>query len=809
VSEPFEITAGVRWDYTRAAEKPAYNPAIDAAFGRRTDVEPVVTTLTPRLGFNYRVAPGDGLRSARTISGGIGVFAGQTPSGVFAAANRQTGLTDAERNLVCIGAATPFPDWDLYLSDQSAIPATCGDGSTGSAQSSRLPTVALINPDQSVPASLRAELGYRTRIPLGINANVRYRYARGFNLWGYYDINLDASKFFQLGSEQRPYFGDASAIVNQTGQTTLATSRLFPQFGHVYDIRADRSSSTHQVTTELSGRLPKGVTLAANYTLSFARDQGSGEFRSAPTAGNPNQLEWSASSQDRRHTINLTLAKAITQEFELTAIARLSSGAPFTPMVGGDVNGDGVINDRAYVFNPASTADSSLANSMSRLLASAPGRIADCLTSQLGNIAERNSCRNAWSRSLDMRASLRPNLPRLQRRLTISVDANNVLNGLDQLFNGDQLKGWGENQRVDSRLLEVRGFDAITNAFVYDLNEAFGQNRRGPSSIRNPFALRINARIAIGGQSFQNNRGFGAPIAVGADFGRIRGGAEGGGGFGGGGDRFGGMMGMLRGEAGAADPDSVAARAFTNPIRSIIERRDSIELSEMQVARLTTLADTLDRQLDGRRDALRTALSEIDLSALARRRDRTERSSEMDAGGPPAEVERAQRALQPVLEAGRKDISNALERARTLISAQQWQKLPFSLRVATAGSGRGGFNVVGLIDRMLANPIPVLLELKDTLALTPEQTAKIGVISSELQDKLSKRREDLGRKLNDVSGSEQGRMLMEMQPAIEATRREIASALKQVQAVLTEAQWQRVPEPVRNPFQRSVRRPRD
>lgn len=805
ISEPFEITAGLRWDYTRMALKPAHNPAIEDAFGRRTDIQPVATTFSPRLGFNYRLAASEGARSARTISGGIGLFAGQTPAGIFAVANRQTGLADAERRLVCIGAATPVPEWDLYLRDPRAIPTSCADGGMGGALSARLPSVTLIDPDQRMPASLRAELGYRTRLPLGINANVRYGYARGYGLWGYYDINLDESNYFLVGPEQRPFFGAASAIVTESGQTTLNGSRRFSEFGNVFDVRADRASSAHQVTTQLSGLLPKGLRLSANYTLSFARDQGTGSFMATPTATSPNHVEWAASGQDRRHTLNLTISKALTQEFELTAMARLASGAPFTPMVGGDINGDGLNNDRAFVFDPSSAGDAAVEAGMARLLENVPDRIADCLTSQFGSVADRNSCRNGWSRALDMRASLRPQLPHLDRRLTISVDANNMLNGLDQLFNGNQLKGWGETQRVDNRLLEVRGFDVATNSFSYEVNEGFGQNRRGVSASRNPFALRISARVAIGGQPFMSNRGFGAPITMSADFGGPGGGTRGG--FGGGGFGGGFAMGMLRGEAG--NPDSLAARAFSNPIRSILELADSIVLNETQAARLSALADSLDHQLDIRRATVREAFSGIDLSALADRR-RSDGPPDIDMGGPPQEIDRAQRALQPALEAGRADISVALQAARRELTNEQWQRLPLALRAGTAqAGGRGGFNAIGLIDRMLANPIPVLLELSDTIQLQTEQIAGIEKISRQLQDQLNQRRAELGRRLDNMSGQDQRRVFVELQPIIEATRNEVAKAMKQVQNVMTAEQWQRVPERIRDPFQRTVGRARE
>jgi hypothetical protein len=169
-------------------------------------------------------------------------------------------------------------------------------------------------------------------------------------------------------------------------------------------------------------------------------------------------------------------------------------------MVNRDVNGDGERNDRAFVFAPrAAQGDTALAHGMERLLAAVPGRVRGCLTAQASRIAARNSCRDGWSQSLDLRASLHPLLPGLERRMSLSVDANNLLTGLDQLIHGaGGMRGWGEGQSADATLLEVRGFDATRGAFVYEVNEGFGQTRRGPNAFRNGFALTVSAKVELG-----------------------------------------------------------------------------------------------------------------------------------------------------------------------------------------------------------------------------------------------------------------------------------------------------------------------
>jgi hypothetical protein len=137
VTAPLEVTAGVRWDYSRYDQRPAYNPAVDSVFSRRTDEMPVVGTFSPRLGFNYRLSPQVRGARMRSLNGGIGIFAGRAPTSIFSAALRQTGLPDGEQRLVCIGSERthrrlgPLPG-----TTRRRCPATCADGGSGF-QSSR------------------------------------------------------------------------------------------------------------------------------------------------------------------------------------------------------------------------------------------------------------------------------------------------------------------------------------------------------------------------------------------------------------------------------------------------------------------------------------------------------------------------------------------------------------------------------------------------------------------------------------------------------------------------------------------------
>jgi len=320
---------------------------------------------------------------------------------------------------------------------------------------------------------------------------------------------------------------------------------------------------------------------------------------------------------------------------EVTTIGRLTSGAPFTPLVGGDINGDGARNDRAFVFDPA--GGSSESSAMSRLLASADPRIADCLRRQLGTVAARNSCRGPWQAALDLQLNYRPQILGLQRRLTISVSTINLLRGVDELLHGvNGARGWGLTRQPDPTLLYVTGFDTTAQRFIYTVNERFGATGRGANAFRAPFQIGIQAHLTIGPDRQQS--------ALDA----LRGFGRGGGG--------GGRFGM------AARLDSV----LPNPPAQVLALRDSIALTAEQVTTLEAARDSLASELRVIGDSIRSAAGGLDASG--------------DRQAVLARV-RAQFGL------ARDAVTRALDAVRSALTAEQWNRLPETIRSPRLGGG--------------------------------------------------------------------------------------------------------------------------
>jgi hypothetical protein len=665
-----QFTYGVRLEGSRFDRAPERNPAVEARFGHRTDLRPADVRLSPRAGFSWRLnEQGAPLRMVR---GGVGEFRGRAPFSLFASALDQTGLVDGESLLVCIGDAVPAPDWAAYARDPSTIPVSCAGGLPGAPTGDGRPNVTVFADDFGAPRSWRATVGYQTQLRRTLTANVDLTRTWGVGLFGVEDLNLAAQPAFVLADEGgRPVYVPADAIA-ASGQVSELHSRRHEEFAHVLRVHSGLRSETTQMSVGVRGMLPPRLSFQASYTYSRSRDQSSfsggsalGGFARVPTGGDPNTRAWGTSDLERRHSLNTVLGYQFFRTLDVSLIGRVSSGSPFTPMVGRDVNGDGVRNDAAFVFDPAAVDDPAVAEGMRRLLDASDGRVRGCLEAQLGRIAARNSCRGPWSYSLDMRSSIRPRgTSGVARRLSMSLDAYNVPAGLDRLLHGAEgQRGWGQSAfgRADDALLYPRGFDHAEQRFVYEVNEQFGDRRRAGRFGRGaPFQVQLSARLAVGSTA-QGGQAAMAGMVMGGRGGR--GGAPGG--------RGGGMRADPgAAEGGGPDAGAIVERLIPEPISAIVALRDTLGLSDDQVARLEAVADTLRARNEPVREKVREAFA---------------------AGRGGADPDELFRQVGPDVNEGRANVEAALSEAQTILTPEQWRRVPAALRNVLSGfGGRGG-----------------------------------------------------------------------------------------------------------------------
>jgi hypothetical protein len=679
-----QITLGARLERSSFKGVPAYNPEAETLFGIRTDRLPTETHFSPRLGVSYTPnGGGQGEPPKYSFRGGFGDFRSPIPSNLVGSAQAATGLSAAETQLYCLGDAVPLPDWQGFRSDANAIPTGCAGAA--SPLPTRLPGVTVFDEHFVAARAWRASVGVTRRFGIARSLNLNLSWARGVGQSGVTDLNLGTRQFALANEAGRPVYADAASISTLSGAVLLAASRREAQYGQVFELDSELGSKSLQATVGFNGAvLSKGILYNISYTASHVTDQGSGGngrgFGGQNTAGDPNERDWARSDFARTHSLLATVTWPISSLIELTTISRLSSGQSYTPMVSGDVNGDGSRNDRAFVFDPAAAGtDPAIAEAMGRLLSSTSGGARECLATQMGQIATRNSCLGPWQPSIELQLNLRPNLFGLERRLAISITTQNLLGGIDQLVHGaDGIKGWGQATRPDGTLLYVRGFDANTSQFQYQVNERFGATGVQGNAIRIPFQVGIQARLSLGpnrpGSLGQiGGRGFGGGRGGG---GGIGGGGIGGGGFGGGGDRGaaggpGGGAG-IRGLLAPGDSTSFLAR-FTglvaNPAQQIIDRRIQLRLTEAQVTALTIASDSFN----------------VGVVALAQALE--EKVAGLGANPDP---QRAMTLIRPAMTGAQALRRQALEAAQKVLTPEQWGALPAALTRQPPAQGGPG-----------------------------------------------------------------------------------------------------------------------
>jgi hypothetical protein len=580
INQTLNVTYGVRVDGNATGSTLAYNPSVDSLFHLRTDHAPREVVVSPRASFGWGFGhngttgiPGFGAPWG-FLSGGIGEFRNDFRPGLIAPVITNTGLPDALGQLQCVGDAVPTPEFATYLADESAIPTTCAAGAPSSFVSTQ-PNVVAIDPSFQSQRSWRGNLALRGPfITKLFRFSADATYSLNLHQPAPFDVNFSGTQRASLATEGgRPMYVQTSSIVPATGAATNVDSRVSSSYGAVTDLRSDLQSRAAQYTFTLN---PIGLSninwrWTVSYVYADLREQTRGF--GATTAGDPRAVEWSRGSLGSRHAVNFNVYTRVHDLFSVALTARAQSGLPFTPVVAGDVNGDGLSNDRAFVFAP-NTGDAAVNAGMNELLSSASSRVKKCLTRQFGTVAGRNSCEGPWVATAAASLTLNPEKLGWDNRTTLTLNVSNPLAGVDELLHGStHMQGWGQPAAPDPTLLRVRGYDPTTNAFKYEVNQRFGDTRFASSTVRLPFIVSVEARVRLGGDV--DHQGLANIIGPG----RTR-----------------------RGEKRTTQQIRVLLlQSIFSPIQSILQVKDSLSvLSQQQIDRLTQLQ----RRLIAKQDSI-------------------------------------------------------------------------------------------------------------------------------------------------------------------------------------------------------------
>jgi hypothetical protein len=375
-----DVVGGVRFDVeTLPATKGRLSQRwLDYTGLSNVDIPERVASLSPRLGVTWNVG-GQGVWIVRASAG---AYSQRVPSDAIAEWLTVDGTPTVRR---IVG------DLDVWPS----LPAAPGVPSDPS-------RLTLLGPDFRGPLTGRASFGVSNLVAPGTTIHFSATYRETDYLPRREDLNrLPVA----TGADQhgRPIYGP----LVQVGQlvTSPRPNRRFGDFDVVSAINADGWSRYWGVTGAVEHDAGDRLGLFARYTYSKTTDNWLARSDGGPDAQLSPFPEREADDwRDGTSDLDLTHRVAAGAELRfpgpleprLSAVYRYRSGYPFTPgfRTGVDVNGDGSgRNDPAFV-------DTSI-NGVSTLTSEW-----DCLRTQTGRFAERNSCREPGVHGLDARFGL-------------------------------------------------------------------------------------------------------------------------------------------------------------------------------------------------------------------------------------------------------------------------------------------------------------------------------------------------------------------------------------------------------------------
>ena len=495
----FIVQYGLRLDAFRAAPDLAFAD-IPELPSRNIQITPRWKLgLSPRLGFSRTytlgaASPGSVARRI-VVSGGSGVF---RSTGARTVVDPLTGAgwrSATASKLLCIGSSVPHPDWRAFATSTKSIPTRCAGETSALRDSSG--SLAILDRDFVPPFSWRTNFAASERlgdVRVGLEGIVSVnRSQRDLR-----DINqIDAARFTLASEGGRPVFVDPSAI-DASGLLSTASNRVLPGYGAIWSVGSNLWSLSRQLGINVQSANP-GLVARRSWQVSYAHSWVTDHRRGfeASTISDPNRIEREPGLFESSHQLILRGSSVFgsSERIEVSGYLRANSGFRFTPLVESDINGDGLINDRAWIFD-ANGVDSVSAG-IRHLVTSAPRNVRSCLLRQADHFAGAQSCTGPWSVSSTLNVALRGDALRLPSRSRVTISVVNPVALADRVLHGVNTRGWGRPPFVDPYLYSVKGFRSASQQFEYVVNPNFGSTlARGGST--NPFRVSISESLPVG-----------------------------------------------------------------------------------------------------------------------------------------------------------------------------------------------------------------------------------------------------------------------------------------------------------------------
>ena len=468
VNDSLSVQYGVRVNIPKADKAPETSPGFEEAFGfsNAYKLGSSNKVVLPRVSFNYLF---DTERYSQ-LRGGVGLFQGVPPFVWLANPYQNTGVTArrftwSDADTLPYDPSNPYdmpipPNGDLTGSVDCTAAAPC--------------QVDAIDPDFKLPTVWKVSLGYDHELPWwGMVGTAEIQYIKNRDGIFYQALNIGEAQG-TLADGRESYWctlgGSMTSSANKNCGRNPAFSNQSTLLGNT-----DKGAST-ALTLAINKPLSNGWYGNLSVTLTDADEvasDGSSQAWSSyqyVSRVNPNQEIATNAGRVIPTSVKASLGweHAFFGDYKtsITAFYNGHDGLPYTWTMNGDMNGDGIFQDPAYVplVNDPNvsygTASAAQIEAFHAYISANP-----YLAARRGTIVERNGDRYPWVNQLDV--SLQQELPGFfkEHKSVIRLDIYNFLNMLNSDWGQTMGETFSDNTRYLAGLASVRA----DGTYVYNL----------------------------------------------------------------------------------------------------------------------------------------------------------------------------------------------------------------------------------------------------------------------------------------------------------------------------------------------------
>jgi hypothetical protein len=279
-------------------------PNFTLSFGLRYEIQTNVSDyhdIAPRFGFAWAPGSAKNGRQKSVIRGGFGMFYDRVGENLTLRTMQLNGANQLEY-------IVQNPDFYPNVPSISTLTPTQN-------------SIYRMDANLHAPLTMQTAIGVERQLPRNTTVALTYTNTRGLHELQTVNINAPLP-----GTTLRPYGSAGNLFLYESGGI-MRQNILMANF---------------------NTRFSRGVSLFGNYSLNYANDL-------PGTPSNPYNFaqDWGRSSLDRRHRFQLVGTVSAPWGLRLSPFLTLQSGSPYDILIGRDLNGDTIPNDRpAFATGP-------------------------------------------------------------------------------------------------------------------------------------------------------------------------------------------------------------------------------------------------------------------------------------------------------------------------------------------------------------------------------------------------------------------------------------------------------------------------